>query len=266
MTLPINLVLVRHGDSEGNEAKRRSERGDHSAVEKLKDRHTRSYRLTEKGRRQANLAGSWLREEFPAGFDRYFTSEYARAMETAGLLKLSSAEWGRNFYLSERDWGNLDRYNEEERREKFGDELRMKDVEPFYWRPGSGETLAQLSLRLDRVLFTLHNECSDKNVILVCHGEVMWVYRVLLERMPQDTFKRLHLSKRPEDRIHNCEVIHYTRRDPETGRLAPFVNWMRRVRPTDSPIWTTGWEKIVRKRYSGEDLLRIVEDYPHALT
>lgn len=269
MTLPIDLVLVRHGQSEGNAAKRLAESGDTTAYsEEFLNRHTRSFRLTKLGREQAVATGRWLTEEFfenSFGFDRYLTSEYVRAMETAGLLGLKNAEWYRNFYLTERDWGELDLQTPQEREEKFGDALRRRDIEPFFWSPLNGESFATLCLRLDRVLGTLHRECSDKRVIIVCHGEVMWAFRVLLERMSQTRFKELHLSQNPDDRIHNCQVIHYTRRDPHTGELAKYANWMRMVRPTDSPVWTTGWQTFRRPRYTNDELLRVVARSPSVL-
>jgi len=261
MALPLDLVLVRHGQSEGNAAKRLSEKGDDSAYKTLKERHTRSFKLSEKGREQAKTAGKWLVDEFCShgqGFGRYLTSEYARAMETAGLLGLPDAKWFRNFYLTERDWGDLEVLTETERHERFGEAMRMRKVEPFFWRPPNGESYAELCLRVDRVLLTLHRECSDMRVMVVCHGEVMRAFRVLIERMPQQRFKEIYLSKEKEDGVHNCEVMHYTRRDPETGEIAGHVNWLRRIRPNDNPIWNTGWQKIERTSYSNEDLLGIV--------
>lgn len=260
--LPIDLVLVRHGQSEGNFAKRLAEAGDNSAyTQEFLDRHTSSFRLTELGRQQAARAGEFLKSEFFAngiGFDRYVTSEYTRAMETAGCLQLPNAEWLCDFYLTERDWGELDHYAQNEREARFGSDLRRREVEPFFWRPPNGESFAQLGLRVDRVLHTLHRECGDKRVILVCHGEVMRAFQVRLERMSQVRFKELIFSERHEDRIHNCQVLHYTRRDPATGKLAPYANWKRAIRPTDEPVWSTGWETISRPRYSNQGLLDVV--------
>ena len=259
MTLPIDLVLVRHGQSEGNAAKRLSEKGDHSAfTEEFRKRHTSSFRLTELGRAQAERAGTWLRGEFlpGPGFDRYVVSEYTRAMQTAGLLGLPCAEWLCDFYLSERDWGELDAYPEDERREKFGDVLRRREVEPFFWRPPNGESFAELCLRIDRVLNTLHRECGDKRVLIVCHGEVMRAFQVRIEHMSQVRFKALAFSERHEDRIYNCQVLHYTRRNPENGKLAPYAGWVRTIRPTENPVWITTWRKIERPRYSNQALLR----------
>ncbi len=257
MPLPIDLVLVRHGTSEGNAAKRLSEKGDHSAFSLLHGRHTSSFRLTEQGRKQAIAAGHWMQDHL-GRFDRFYTSEYSRAMETAGLLRLQGAQWYCDFYISERDWGDLDIMPENERQKRFSEALKMREVEPFFWRPPNGESFAQLCLRVDRMLNTLHRECGDKRVVIVCHGEVMWAFRVRLERMSQVRFRELHLSKKQEDRIHNCQILHYTRRDPVTENLDKHYNYFQIIRPTQSPVVTFPWQRITRPRYTSEDLLDVV--------
>jgi NAD+ kinase len=263
MTLPIDLVLVRHGQSEGNAAKRLSEAGDHSAyTDAFRDRHSASFRLTERGRKQAVRAGELLKQEFikeGIGFDRHITSEYVRAMETAGLLDLPGADWLCDFYLTERDWGELDICPENEREEKFGADLRRREVEPFFWRPPNGESFAQLCLRIDRVLDTLHRECADKRVLMVCHGEVMRAFQVRIERMSQLRFKELIFSRDANDSIHNCQIVHYTRRNPVKGRLAPYAGWVRWLRPTATPPTSSGWKEITRPRYDNASLLAVVE-------
>lgn len=263
MTLPLDLVLVRHGQSEGNAAKRLSEAGDHSAYSpEFRKRHSGTYRLTDLGRTQADQAGEWLRTAFygfpDPGFDRYYVSEYLRAKETAALLNLPGAGWYTDPYLTERDGGDIDIAPEDERQERFSHALEMRVIEPFFWRPPNGESFMMLCQRIDRVLDTLHRECSDKRVIIVCHGEVMRAFQVRLERLSQQDFRRLVLSKDPKDRIHNCEVIHYTRRDPGPGRmLQPYLGWVRKVRPAEGS-WSSSWQTIRRRRYSNEDLLEEV--------
>jgi NAD+ kinase len=212
MPLPIDLVLVRHGQSEGNLAQRRSEHGDHGAyTEAFKERHSASFRLTDLGREQADRAGVWIKSEFP-NFDRLLVSEYLRAMETAAHLALPDAQWFSDFYLTERDWGELDILPQNEQQEKFSEELKRRNVEPFFWRPPNGETYADLCMRVDRVLNTLRRECSDKRVIIVCHGEVMRAFQIRLERMSQTRFRELTFSDNKEDKIFNCQIMHYTRR------------------------------------------------------
>lgn len=58
------------------------------------------------GKKQAEITGKYLREHFGT-FDAFYTSEYVRAMETAALLNLPHAKWVTDFYLRERDWGQL---------------------------------------------------------------------------------------------------------------------------------------------------------------
>jgi len=270
MSLPIDLIFVRHGQSEGNLAKRLSERGDNTGFDILNGSHSRSYRLSKLGQEQAISAGNWIREELlekdGIAFDRFITSEYTRAMETSVFLDLKDSSWYRSFYLTERDWGDLDSLPEDMKEEKFGEAMKMRITEPFFWRPPNGESFADLCLRLDRVLATLHRECSDKRVIIVCHGEVMRAFRVLIERMSQQKFKESYLSKEKEEGIFNCEILHYTRRDPETGKIAEHADWLRRIRPAHDPVWNSGWQKIDRKRYSNEELLKIVKETPNRLS
>ena len=261
MPLPIDIVLVRHGQSEGNKAKRLAESGDAEVYsDRFRQRHTASYRLTDLGRQQAIRTGKPLRES--GMFDRYCVSEYIRAKETALLLDLPDAQWYPDFLLCERNWGELDHYSPEERERRFGEVLARREHEPFFWSPPSGESFSGLCQRLRDVLGTWHRECSDKRIIVVCHGEVMWGFRVLLERMSQERFRELHLSEASEHRIHNCQIIHYTRRDPKSGRISKYANWMRMERPAESDsasVFDTRWKPITRKRYSNDDLRAEVE-------
>jgi len=72
----------------------RSETGDLSAyTPEFKKKHSSTYRLTDKGVEQAKVTGAWIRENIGDTFDRYYTSEYVRAMETAAYLGLPNARW-----------------------------------------------------------------------------------------------------------------------------------------------------------------------------
>jgi NAD+ kinase len=256
MTMPLDLVLVRHGESEGNVANRRSRQGDNSAfTDEFRRRHSSKWRLTDRGIEQARAAGAWIREHIGPSFDRHYTSEYVRAMETAAHLELPDAEWYAEFYLRERDWGRLDLVTHEERLERFGEALAGHRIDSFYWSPPAGESMAQVCLRVDRVLNTLHRECAPMRVIVVCHGEIMWAFRVRLERMPQRLYHELDTSEDPHERIFNAQVLHYTRQDPATGEVQPYLNWMRSVCPWDMSQSRNTWQRIERRVYSNEDLL-----------
>ena len=111
--LPANILLVRHGESEGNIAFRAEREGDTQFIlnEEFSRQHSSRWRLTNTGREQAKATGEWINENYPDGFDYYFTSEYARAIETAGLLgikeTLGNPTWRISPYLRERNWVSL---------------------------------------------------------------------------------------------------------------------------------------------------------------
>jgi NAD+ kinase len=252
MTMPLDLVLVRHGESEGNLASRAARQGNHGAyTEQFMKRHSARWRLTDQGIEQALSAGEWLRAEFP-DFDRYYVSEYHRARETAALLGYEQARWFIDWRLREREWGIFDRMPLQQRESEYADVMLMQDDEPFYWKPPEGESLAALAIRLDRVLASLHREVSDGRALIVCHGEVMWTMRVMLERMSQERFRELHLSA-DRERIGNCQVLHYTRQDPRTGKQHPYYVAMRSICPWDPH--PDAWQYIERQSYSSEELL-----------
>lgn len=260
MGMPRLLVLVRHGKSEGNVVKKRSQKGNNEAFHN-KDflaRHTSHFRLVDRGREQAKLSGEWIRQNLGYYFDRYYTSGYVRAMETAAHLGLRDAVWYTDFHLRERDWGDMDAVSEEDRHKKFAQNMERKSVNPFYWHPPSGESIAQVCLRVDRMIDTLHRECDGKRVIIVSHGELMWAWRVRLERMTPERYLELDASKDPRDHIDNGHVLIYTRENPETGKLAPYLAWMKSVSPSHPEASREEWQPIIRPRFTNAELLRII--------
>jgi NAD+ kinase len=262
MGMPLNLVLIRHGESEGNIASHKSKKGDHSAFTgEFMNRHSSQWRLSDKGIMQAQSTGEWIRNNLNFTFDRCYSSEYIRALETAAHLGIEDAQWYAELYLRERNWGDLDRISVKDRNRKYKDSMRERAIDPFYWRPPNGESMADLCQRIDRVLDTLHRECDGKNVIIVCHREVMWTFRVRLERMSQRQFHILDSSRDPRDQIDNCHILHYTRLHPTNVESfpTPYFEWMRSFCPhKDTHEETFSWKQIVRKRYTNEDLLKKV--------
>jgi NAD+ kinase len=266
MAMPLDLILVRHGQSEGNVATDLSKAGDNRHYTKeFLNRHSSLWRLTDKGKLQAQTAGEWLKSNVNPHFGRYYTSEYLRAVETAMLLGLPNAQWFLEFYLRERDWGDMDVMTHEEREKRFAESIAAKKRDAFYWTPPNGVAIADLCLRVDRVLETLHRECSDKSVVIVSHGEVMWGFRIRLERLTQQRFIELNRSRKPFEKINNCQILHYTRIDPESGVLMPYLGWMRSVCPWDLSRSSNEWQPIVRNRYSNKDLAKILERYPRVV-
>lgn len=264
--MPVELVLVRHGQTEGNLARERSKKGDKGLwTPEFRERPGRLWRLTDLGIEQAKAAGSWVCENMDPHFSRYITSEYPRAKETAGHLGLPEAEWEEEFYLRERLWGPLENLPEDERWERYREELNRHKADSFYWRPPHGESMAEVCERVDWVLYTLHQECAGGSVIAVCHEDVMWAVRARLERLSQERWQALKLSGDPRDRVHNGQVISYTRRDPSTGEVCPDYRWTLSVCPYDSSLSRNEWERIEQPRYSNAELLARVSANPRLI-
>lgn len=266
MSMPLDLVLVRHGESEGNIAHALSRKGDDRHYTKeFRARHSSTWRLSDRGIEQARVAGDWIREHVSVEFDRYLTSDYFRARETAAYLALPKARWYTDFYLREREWGEMDTLTHEERMTLHADAMARREEDTFYWRPPGGESMAHLCNRLKWVLHTLHREMAGKRVVIVCHGEVMWGFRVLVERIDPGRFLELDRSPDPRHRIRNGHILHYTRQDPATGEIHPYVGHMRQVCPWDAVRQPGDWESITRPRFSNEDLLKTVERVPRMI-
>ncbi|OGH85622.1 MAG: hypothetical protein A2493_02035 [Candidatus Magasanikbacteria bacterium RIFOXYC12_FULL_33_11] len=260
--MPIDLIFVRHAQSEGNAAVHLAKAGDDKAYTKeFIARHSSEWRLSEVGIKQAKQAGEFLRDYSPS-FDRYYVSEYLRTLETAGHLELKGASWKQEFLLRERDRGDIDTTPVTENKLSFLKSLEKKEAQSFYWRPPNGESMADLCIRADRFLQTLHRECGDKKVIVVSHGETMWAFRMRLERLTQEEWRKLDESRDPKDRINNCQILHYTRRNPLTGELDPYLNWVKSICPTRNDWSWEDWKTIERQTFGNEDLLTKVNLYP----
>ena len=268
--MPIDLVLVRHGQSEGNLANQYSYAGDKRGfTEAFKARPSWTWRLTDKGVWQAEAAGVWIRanvwhreiNEFVKKFDRSYVSFFLRAMETAGHLGLGG-HWLQELYLRERDWGQLDVMSQQERLTDFAREMNRRERDGIFFAPPGGESMAQLCLRIDRVLHTLHRECSDMQVIIVCHAEVMRAFQLRLERMSLNRFTELMTSEVDTDKIFNGGIIHYTRRHPETGEIGKYMSWVRSVCSWDLTKSSNDWREIKRVNYTAAELLAVANEYP----
>lgn len=64
--------------------------------------------------------------------------------------------------------------------------------------------------------------------------------------MSQRKFRELEESTDDRDKLWNCQIIHYTRRDPETGIVAPNFYWVRSICPWDTSLSWNVWQPIHR--------------------
>ncbi|MBI2064673.1 MAG: histidine phosphatase family protein [Candidatus Yanofskybacteria bacterium] len=262
--LPIDTIFVRHGQSEGNVANKASRTGDNTFfTPDFRERHSRAFRLTNKGIDQAKSAGEWLRANIQMPLDRFYVSDYIRAKETAAYLDLPQAEWRVEYQLRERDKALMDNCPVDEQKKMFELEEKQYRLDPFLSYPaGGGESIPMLCLRL-KADFVEHlaRECFDKRVVVVCHGHVMRAIQLELENLGHDDFIRLDSSENDSEKIRNCQILWYSRRDPDTNKINSHLVAVRSICPWD-PKGDYGWRKIQRTRYSNEGLHSEVNKYP----
>lgn len=257
--MPKNLFLVRHGQSEGNKArKNHRETGSESLfTDEFLSLHESRYALTELGIEQAKKAGKWLKKNKLNHFERYYVSNNVRAMQTAAYLNLPNAQWLEHYALRERDGGLFNTMTPSQRNENYTKEQIFYDTEPFLFRPPQGESLPDVANRLKNVLDTMSRECENQNVIIVCHGHVMRIFRFLLERMSLDKVNEYLLTPENWGDVPNCSIMHYTR-ESESGLTTSF-NKFRMIRPAGGGELEDEWKKIVRHKFSNAELLQRAE-------
>lgn len=258
--MPKNLFLVRHGQSEGNLVRKKFEdSGDISHFsDEFMNLHESQYNLTELGIEQAQMAGLWLKENNINIFDRLIVSHNVRAMQTASHLGIENATWMPDINMRERDGGLFNVLTPEERDELYKYEQKFHDLQPFYWRPPQGESVADVCIRVKIVLDTLARECDGQDVVIVCHGHIIRCFRIILERLIISEINS-YLGETWENqanRVPNCSILHYTRRNPnQSGELRDRFDWARMIRPAGGGNLVDDFYPIIRKKYSNEELL-----------
>jgi len=152
------LLLIRHGESEGN-----------------RDRvfcRTPDVPLTEEGCCQARAAGEWIAERYAPV--RIVTSPFARARQTAdilaGVLGLAVVvEPG----LRERSYGEL-------AGQPYGAVRAHPDYDPgvyWQWCPPGGESLVEVAARAGEVLDRVARSAPGDDVVIVSHAAVLAALR-----------------------------------------------------------------------------------------
>lgn len=223
-TRPSLLVLVRHGQSERNVARKGNtffpDDESRQGLRGEPDQHTA---LTELGCRQARDAGQQVRQQFGT-LDYVYHSGYRRAAQTAELMlsafpskEREAIQIRHNLFLRERETGYTFDMTTEEAAAAFPWlQEHWKTFGGFFARPPGGESLADVAQRVYLFLGMLFRDRAGARVMVVSHSGTMRMFRYLLERWTYDEV----VNRWSSEPISNCGVIAY-RFDPGVGRLVP---------------------------------------------
>lgn len=191
MGRPRHIVLIRHGESQGN--------ADDTIYERVPDH---ALELTPTGRRQAADAGENLRALFGDEPVQAFVSPYRRTWQTFRGLDLdpSLTHAMEEPRLREQDWGNWQDVDDVQRQRKARDAYGH-----FFYRFAQGESGADVYDRVGAFLETLYR-AFDKpdfppNVLLVTHGLTMRLFCMRWFHWTVEEFESLSNPGNAESRI-----------------------------------------------------------------
>lgn len=167
MAWPKLLVFVRHAESEGN-IRNSDERAEF-------DLSTHKYNITDRGVKQAEMTGEYLKEKF-GEFDVYYQSYYTRTKNTLRAM-YSDVKVYEDPRLAEAQRGIWHTMTKQQDRERFPEELIRKEREDLYhYRPWGGENWLDIELRIHSFLGTLSRDYGDKKVLCIVHGHWLMLF------------------------------------------------------------------------------------------
>ena len=261
MTMPLEIVFVRHGQSEANVVHRSDKQGEkHAHLEAVNGRPDWQQRLSATGIEQAQNAKRWIDENLGGvgSFEARYVSPFLRTRETAAYLGGPEVgEWTIDDRVAERSWGVYGRVGRADQRSLFPLTSEMHETTPWYVRFDGGESMPDVYGRFRDFQSTLHREQSEARVIVVSHGDFMNVVRYGMERMRPEQWEAM--DRDPSYTIRNCSVLHYTRVNPnDPNDVREKIQWRRMVYTDavdESPDGGEWVELPKRQRFTGSELL-----------
>ncbi|MBK9593381.1 MAG: histidine phosphatase family protein [Crocinitomicaceae bacterium] len=189
---PHRIILVRHGESEGNIDK---------SIYGVKPDYT--LELTADGRKQAFEAGQKISEIVKNESMFFYVSPMWRTRSTfeeiAKSLNRSKIEYREEPRIREQEWGHLRTIEEGKKVEEIRDAYGT-----FYFRIPDGESAADVYDRISDFFGTLHRDFRkdnySQNAIIVTHGMAI---RLFLMKWFHWTVEEFELLANPK----NCEIV-----------------------------------------------------------
>lgn len=214
MAWPQSLVLVRHGESQGNLANARAYAAGADRLDiSVNDS---SVELSDLGVRQARALGARLgqlpSDERPTVV---LESSYVRARQTAehvvAAAGLTGVDRVTDERLRDREQGVLDRLTGRGVRAAFPDEADRRDyLGKFWYRPPGGESWADVALRMRATLRDIRLDHPGERVLVITHDVPILLMRYVIEQLTTDEVTALSRQ------IVNCGMTTYCR-DPAGG-------------------------------------------------
>jgi alpha-ribazole phosphatase len=173
----MKLFLVRHGQTDWNLAQRFQGQS--------------GIPLNETGRQQAVALADRLAGE---RFDVIYSSDLQRAHETANIIAKGKFEVKTDARLREVDFGDWQGLTYNAIKETHPDALTAWENNAYRNAPPNGETLGELTARVQSMLNDLLENCKGKNVLLVAHGGMLQSLVCLALNLPSTMYWQFQIS------------------------------------------------------------------------
>ncbi len=173
----MKLFLVRHGQTDWNLAQRFQGQS--------------NIPLNETGRQQAMALADRLAGE---RFDIIYSSGLQRAHETANIIARGKIEVQTDARLREVDFGDWQGLTYNAIKESHPEALRAWENDAYRNAPPNGETLGELTMRVQSMLNHLLENCQGRNVLLVAHGGMLQSLVCLALNLPSTMYWQFQIS------------------------------------------------------------------------
>jgi broad specificity phosphatase PhoE len=221
---PRELVLIRHAQSRGNVAD--AEARDRGADRLELDVRDADMPLSETGEQQATSLGAYV-DSLPAQArpKLVYSSPYARAVATAkGAVERADHDVRiiLDERLRERELGVLDGMTGTGIRRLYPEEAGRREwLGKFYYRPPSGESWADVVLRVRQFLLNVSLDPTPPDRLwVVSHQAVLLAFRVVMEGISEQEVLEIDRATP----IPNCSLTRYAWRDDEGWCLTDFAD------------------------------------------
>lgn len=253
---PEHLLLARHGRAEHNEIKKfMNDENIGQLPPEVLAREVEYHPLTAEGVEQARALGRWLSQVLVTqeGLrpNRYYVSPTARTLQTAGyasqILEADhpdlSIGWIQDRRLRETHKGNIEQLRKLPGYDISQEPQIILPTSELYRRTDGGESIYETMERWSGFRNARRHELSGAIGLVVTHGYFMGAVELAMEADGMADHEALELfhSRSPA----NCNIVHYSNVEPETGEVADSLRWVRAVLPYESPKgFEFNWREI----------------------